>query len=95
MSAATTQDEIVAVLEDLHGEGRVEVDRFSEDPTDIHLDTPAGEIHFARPVDGSKKEGADHTRWWFFGKWIFTYSVDRTPGNRTFTVLVKERASDD
>lgn len=86
---ATEQGEIAGVLRNLTGRGRVEVEPVStSDP--VHLETPAGEIRFMLPVDAAWRRGADFTRFWYFGALKLSYSVDRTPGNRTHTILVED-----
>lgn len=87
----STDQELMDVLAALAGEGRVEVEDKSRHHTELWLETPEGTIQFSdRAPDSVMNEGADHTRRWTWGDYKLSYSIDRTPGNRTNTVLVKE-----
>lgn len=89
-------ESVTDVLGRLAGQGRVEVEPGADNgPMTVHLETPEGEIRFSKPVDGAKREGADFARYWRFGALSLEYSVDRTPGNRTYTVLVKDSSNED
>lgn len=80
------------VLEELAGEGRVEVERTGRARCGPILETPEGTVTVRVPAGSAWTEGADFTRRWFIGPYRLDYSIDRTPGNRTHTVVVKDHA---
>jgi hypothetical protein len=86
------------LLAELAGEGRVEINPHPErGRTGIVGSYDGREIRVSGPPISSFNEGRDFTRTWRVatddGTFEVAYSIDRTPGNRTHTVVVTE-ASD-
>lgn len=87
------------LLAELAGEGRVEIDPHPErGRTGVVGTYERREIRVSGPPISSFNEGRDFTRTWRVatnsGTFDVAYSIDRTPGNRTHTVVVTE-ASDE
>lgn len=87
---------LMDVLEELAGEGRVEVsDRAPEDPR-LHLRTPAGDIRIGRTPDFVRREGSARLRAWNFGNYRLEEDVDYQPGlDVNHAVYVKRRGGDE
>jgi hypothetical protein len=83
------------LLAELAGEGRVEIDPHPErGRTGIVGSYDGRGIRVSGPPISSFNEGRDFTRTWRVatddGAFDVAYSIDRTPGNRTHTVIVTE-----